>query len=229
MTNDTPVELAADGTPLWGAAETVKRGWRASPELRQGASLTVLLAFLGTGGRLAVPILIQQAIDKGFVNGQVDMKRHRPAVRHRHGGRHRRRHGHVGRPSSAWRVRAEEALFGLRVQVFDHILAMDLADHEEERRGSLVARVTSDIETLSQFFSWGGIAWLLDGDDDHRHRGRDVGVRLAARAHRPVRGRAARAPAAGRPAAPGPGLQRGSRAQRRAPDRRCPSWSRARP
>ena len=60
-------------------------------------------------------------------------------------------------------VRAEEALYALRVRVFDHILGLDLADHEEERRGSLVASVTSDIETLSQFFSWGGIAWLLDG------------------------------------------------------------------
>ncbi|HEY8093291.1 MAG TPA: ABC transporter ATP-binding protein [Acidimicrobiales bacterium] len=162
MTTDAPVEVATDGTPMWGAAETVKRGWRASPELRRGAPLTVLLAFAGTGGRLAVPILIQQAIDKGFVNGQVDMAR-------------------IVRlctialviitvaAFAMWgaiirlAVRAEEALYGLRMQVFDHILGLDLADHEEERRGSLVARVTSDIETLSQFFSWGGIAWLLDG------------------------------------------------------------------
>jgi ATP-binding cassette, subfamily B, bacterial len=26
-----------------------------------------------------------------------------------------------------------------------------------------VARVTSDIETLTQFFQWGGLAWLLNG------------------------------------------------------------------
>src|SRR4029078_6023171 len=31
------------------------------------------------------------------------------------------------------------------------------------RKGGLVARVTSDVETLSQFFSWGALAWLLDG------------------------------------------------------------------
>ena len=29
--------------------------------------------------------------------------------------------------------------------------------------GALVARVTSDVETLSQFFSWGGIMWLVNG------------------------------------------------------------------
>ena len=88
-------------------------------------------------------------------------------------------------------VRAEHALYGLRMRVFEHILALDLADHDEERRGTLVARVTSDIETLSQFFSWGGIAWLLDGDADHRRRRRDAGLRLAAGPDRLFRRRAA--------------------------------------
>ena len=156
------VRLDEDRTPLWGAFETVKRGWRASPELRRGALGTVLLAFLGTGGRLAVPILIQQAVDKGFVNGKVDFDLIlRLCVIAT---------AFITVASVAmWgaivrlAVRAEEALYGLRMRVFNHILAMDLADHAEERRGSLVARVTSDIETLSQFFSWGGIAWLLDG------------------------------------------------------------------
>jgi putative ABC transport system ATP-binding protein len=152
----------SDGTPQWGALETMKRGWRASPELRRGAGVTVLLAFLGTGGRLAVPILVQQAIDKGFVNGQVDMS---VVIRLAIIGA-----GFITVASIAmWgamvrlAVRAEESLYGLRMRVFDHILALDLAEHADERRGSLVARVTSDIETLSQFFSWGGIAWLLDG------------------------------------------------------------------
>ena len=45
-------------------------------------------------------------------------------------------------------VRAEQSLYGLRIRAFDHIPRMSLADHAEERRGSLVARVTSDIETL---------------------------------------------------------------------------------
>jgi ATP-binding cassette, subfamily B, bacterial len=40
---------------------------------------------------------------------------------------------------------------------------LSIADHGEEQRGALVARVTSDVETLSQFFSWGALAWLLDG------------------------------------------------------------------
>ncbi len=60
-------------------------------------------------------------------------------------------------------VRSERALYDLRARLIQHIHRLSLADHNEERRGALVARVTSDIETLAQFFQWGGLAWLLDG------------------------------------------------------------------
>ena len=59
--------------------------------------------------------------------------------------------------------RSEQALYELRTRLISHIHRISLADHNEERRGALVARVTSDIETLAQFFQWGGLAWLLDG------------------------------------------------------------------
>jgi ABC-type multidrug transport system fused ATPase/permease subunit len=49
------------------------------------------------------------------------------------------------------------------VRLIRHIHQLSLADHNDERRGGLVARVTSDIETLAQFFQWGGLAWLVDG------------------------------------------------------------------
>ena len=32
-----------------------------------------------------------------------------------------------------------------------------------ERKGALTARVTSDVETMQQFFQWGAVAWLIDG------------------------------------------------------------------
>jgi putative ABC transport system ATP-binding protein len=160
--SESAITPSADATPQWGAAETIKRGWKASPELRRGALGTVVLAFLGTAGRLAVPILVQQAIDKGFVNGQVDMGK---IVQLAIIGAGFITIGSIAMWGAIVRlaVRAEQALYGLRMRVFNHVLSMDLADHVEERRGSLVARVTSDIETLSQFFSWGGLAWLLDG------------------------------------------------------------------
>jgi putative ABC transport system ATP-binding protein len=60
-------------------------------------------------------------------------------------------------------IGAEEGLYSIRVKLFDHIHRLSLADHNEERRGALVSRVTSDIETLTMFFSWGALVWLLDG------------------------------------------------------------------
>lgn len=146
----------------WGAVETIGKGVDAAPALRIGFGVTLLLAMVGAGGRVVVPVLIQQAIDKGFEPGHVDVGfvarlavigwvavsiatyAQRTAV------------SRLGR-------RSEEALYGLRVRLFDHIHRLSLEDHNDERRGALVARVTSDTETLAQFFQWGGLAWLLDG------------------------------------------------------------------
>ena len=60
-------------------------------------------------------------------------------------------------------TRSERALNDLRTRLVGHIHRISLADHNEERRGSLVARVTSDIETLAEFFRWGGLALLING------------------------------------------------------------------
>jgi ATP-binding cassette subfamily B protein len=57
---------------------------------------------------------------------------------------------------------AENSLLGLRVRTFDHIHRLSMAEHGEARRGALVARVTSDIETLAQFMEWGAVAWIVD-------------------------------------------------------------------
>ena len=57
-------------------------------------------------------------------------------------------------------VRSERALYDFRERLIGHIHRLSLADRGEERRGGLVARVTSDIETLAQFFQWGGMSWM---------------------------------------------------------------------
>jgi putative ABC transport system ATP-binding protein len=153
---------AEPGTPDWGSWETIRRGWRSSPELRQGAVVTLLLAFAGAAGRLVIPILVQQSIDKGYVDGRVDMA---VIVRLALIGA-----GVVlvATFCNRWAVvrlarQSEHALYGLRTAAFRHLHSLSLADQAEHRRGALVARVTGDIETLSRFFSWGGLAWLLDG------------------------------------------------------------------
>jgi putative ABC transport system ATP-binding protein len=146
----------------WTAVETIGRGVSEAPALKTGIGATLALAMVGAGGRVVVPILVQQAIDHGFTDDGVEIDRivtlaiigivavviatfaQRKAV-------------------SRLGYRCEEALYGLRVKLFEHIHRLSIADHSEERKGSLVARVTSDVETMAQFFSWGALAWLLDG------------------------------------------------------------------
>ncbi|MFZ9629062.1 MAG: ABC transporter ATP-binding protein [Ilumatobacteraceae bacterium] len=146
----------------WSAVETIGRGVKAAPALRIGFGATFGLAMLGAVGRIVVPIVVQIAIDHGFTDDGVRVGfiaalaagafvvvglttwANRQAVYR------------LGR-------RSEEALYALRVRLFEHIHRLSIADHSEERKGALVARVTSDVETLAQFFQWGGLAWLLDG------------------------------------------------------------------
>jgi len=142
------------------ALKTIRRGLDAAPVLRDGLGVTFALAAVGSAGRIVVPILIQQAIDNGIV------------------GRDEVRVGYVAQLGVAAVVavtiaalalrqaqvrlgeRSERALYDLRSQLIGHVNKLSLADHNEERRGGLVARVTSDIETLAQFFQWGGMSWM---------------------------------------------------------------------
>ncbi|HET6954903.1 MAG TPA: ABC transporter ATP-binding protein [Acidimicrobiales bacterium] len=145
-----------------GALAVLRRGLAATPELRQGIALTAVMALTTAAGKLAVPILIQQILDRG-VRGDAGF-----------------RPGFVYTAcavtaavvlalylASRWTylrlVRAaENSLLGLRVRTFDHIHRLSMAEHNDSRRGALVARVTSDVETLAQFMEWGAVAWIVD-------------------------------------------------------------------
>jgi putative ABC transport system ATP-binding protein len=146
----------------WSAVETLGKGVKAAPALRIGFLTTLGLALVGAGGRVVIPILVQQAIDRGLRPSgvRVDVVARMCAI------------AFVTVCIATWAQRtavyrlgrrSEEALYGLRVRLFEHIHRLSIADHSEERKGALVARVTSDVETLAQFFQWGGLAWLLDG------------------------------------------------------------------
>lgn len=149
-------------TSTGGAMEVLRRGLAISPELRRGLRFTVLLALAGTVGRIAVPVLIQQILDKG-VTGVDGL-----------------RTGFVlmacgitfavvvavmflSRITYIRLVQsAEDMLRNLRVRAFGHIHRLSVADHNEAKRGVLTARVTSDIETIARFAQWGGIAWIVN-------------------------------------------------------------------
>jgi putative ABC transport system ATP-binding protein len=155
MSDDTRSNLST-------STAVIKQGVDIAPDLRSGLGLTVVLALLGTGSRLVIPILLRQIIDNGFVNGQM---RTRFVTTLCLLGLLSVFISSVTLRMATARLgtRAERGLFAMRVRLFDHIHRLSLADHNEEKRGALVSRVTSDIETLTRFFSWGGLALLLDG------------------------------------------------------------------
>ena len=156
-----PGSLDAEGDEV-GALTVLRRGIDISPELRRGALVTVLMALFMALGRLVVPILIQQILDRGIRGDEG----YRPgfvygacalavviilavAV--------------AGRFTYLRLVQvAETTLMELRQRAFAHIHRLSLADHVESRTGVLTARVTSDIETLAQFAQWGAIAWIVN-------------------------------------------------------------------
>ncbi len=142
------------------ATATIRRALREVPVLRRGLGVTFLLAAFGAVGRVVVPVLIQLAVDDHIVgrddvdvSGVVGLAVVAALVVLASGLAFRQAAMRLG-------DRSERALYDLRERLIGHIHRLSLSDHGEERRGGLVARVTSDIETLAQFFQWGGMAWL---------------------------------------------------------------------
>ena len=159
---DEAATLLDDETPSIGALAVMKRGIKVSPELRSGLAVTVVMALTAAIGRLIVPILVQLVLDNGVLsdNGYdgayvwtVSMAALAVVLL-------------VAAASRVALIRlvdmAETVLMNLRVRVFEHIHRLSLADHTESRRGVLVARVTSDVETLARFTQWALISWIID-------------------------------------------------------------------
>jgi len=144
-----------------GTFATVKRGLALSPELRPGLAGTVALALVQMFGRVAVPIAVQQGIDHGVrAPGGPDL-------------------GVVIRVVALAFVAlvistiagylmtrrlftvSETALGALRSRTFRHIHDLSMLHQQSERRGSMVSRVTSDVDQISQFLQFGGMQLLL--------------------------------------------------------------------
>jgi ATP-binding cassette, subfamily B, bacterial len=144
---------------LRSARSVLFEGLRISPELRRGIGLTVLISLAAVGANLVIPILVQQIFDHGFTGGFQP----------------RFVFGMCGlmlvlvtgsyfaaRAAAKRLARASEsALAQLRVRGFEHIHQLSIAAQSQERRGVFVARVTADVDTLSQFTEEGAIAWII--------------------------------------------------------------------
>lgn len=157
----TTLDDITEGVQRRGAVETIREGMHHAPALSRGIILTFVLAVVGASGRVTVPIVIQQAIDNGFADGRVRVDF---ILRLCGGAALMVVVAALCARTAVYRLgtAAEEGLYSLRVRLFQHIHRLSLADHNDERRGALVSRVTSDIETLTMFFAWGGLAWMLN-------------------------------------------------------------------
>jgi ATP-binding cassette subfamily B protein len=144
-----------------GAWATLRRGLAVSPEITRGIWLTLALALVSTTGRVAVPIAVQQTVDRGIRGaggprpGLVLAMVLAAAL------------GVVVTAVSAYRTNVrifqatEAGLATLRTAAFRHVHDLSVLSQDAERRGGLVARVTTDVDTISTFVQWGGLLLVV--------------------------------------------------------------------
>lgn len=159
------VEQDRDGVLRSGetasAWQVLRRGAELSPELTRGIWVTLALAVLATLGRVAVPVAVQQIVDNGiatdggpdtsFVAWAVAATAVALLV--------------TGVCSALMTARlfgaAESGLATLRTKAFRHVHDLPVLTQNTERRGALVARVTNDVDQVSQFLVFGGMIAVI--------------------------------------------------------------------
>ena len=154
---DTRIESTSD----LGTVATLRRGLELSPELRKGIGVTALLAVITTVGRVVIPFVVQQVTDHGILaEGGPDLQFVIVAVLLA---------AAVVSVTSFCQFlvnyrlfkAAESGLATLRLHAFRHIHDLSVLTQSTERRGSLVSRVTSDVDTISMFVQFGGLMLLI--------------------------------------------------------------------
>jgi ATP-binding cassette, subfamily B, bacterial len=144
-----------------GVIAVLRRAAVVAPTLRRGLGLTLVLALAGTAGQVVVPIAIQQVIDREVLGaaaidpggvlaaGAAAITALVLAV--------------VASRAAQFRLvrTASRGLAELRVATFRHIHDLSVLHVQAERRGTLVSRVTSDIEAITEFMEWGGVGMIV--------------------------------------------------------------------
>ncbi len=154
------MSIGSEDTRVTGVA-ILKRGLALSPALADGIGVTVALAALSTIGGAVAPIVIQVTVDSGLKQGKT------------------------ADTSKVWLYvvaavvviiltaicafamkyrlfrASENGLMQLRVNAFRHVHDLSMLTQNTERRGSLVSRVTSDVDQVSQFLQFTGIMIIV--------------------------------------------------------------------
>jgi ATP-binding cassette subfamily B protein len=153
--------ISGSTRPRLSAWGTLRRGLAISPEFRAGLPVTLLLAAVATGGRVLVPVAVQQTVDGGLLGaGGPDPGRVRASVL-------LAGVAVLVTAGAAYLLNVrlfrttEGGLASLRVRAFRHVHDLSVLTQNAERRGSLVSRVTSDVDTISTFMQWGGLLVIV--------------------------------------------------------------------
>nr|WP_220386739.1 ABC transporter ATP-binding protein [Frankia sp. ArI3] len=131
-----------------------------SPELTRGLLGTLALALVATTGKVVIPVVVQQTLDRGLTDDGADVGLVAVAV------------GAAAviivlTTVATYRMNlrlyrlSEGTLATLRVHAFRHIHDLSMLSQSAQRRGSLTSRVTSDVDQMSQFLQFGGVMLLV--------------------------------------------------------------------
>jgi ATP-binding cassette, subfamily B, bacterial len=144
-----------------GTGTLIRRALIEAPALREGLKVTLILAMVGQLVTVVTPVVLQRVLDEEILDPTgVDMA----GVFSMAGialaavviGLV------VGRISLLRLVHSSSTgLSDLRIKTFGHILNQSVLHVQSERRGNLLARVTSDITTLQEFMEWGGVGMII--------------------------------------------------------------------
>jgi putative ABC transport system ATP-binding protein len=139
----------------------LRRALNKAPALGAGLTLTLALAMLGQAITVVVPVVLQTVIDNDILGesgpsiGNVVWKSAGAIVLLALGVV-------IGRAAVLRLVKSSSTgLSDLRSMTFRHLLRRAVLHVQSSRRGVLVARVTSDVETIQEFMEWGGIGLVV--------------------------------------------------------------------
>ncbi|MCI9890035.1 ABC transporter ATP-binding protein [Micrococcales bacterium 31B] len=140
---------------------TVKRGLQLTPGMTQGLALTLTLAVVASAGRIVIPVAMQRVIDGGQVttgtpNFGYIVQATIIAVA-------------VLAATTAAQITTNRRLFRsadtglaqLRIAAFKRVHELSLLTQNTEQRGSLVSRVTADVDQVANFISMGGLSMMV--------------------------------------------------------------------
>ena len=153
---EAPDRTTVDTTVERGSFAVLAHGLRLAPEFRAGLRTTLLLALLSTAGRIVVPVAVQQTIDHGLKADHPDLRLVQVVCSLAALAVLLTAVANYLMNVRLYRT-TENGLLALRTRAFRRVHDLSVLHQASERRGSLVSRVTGDVDTISTFMQFGGI------------------------------------------------------------------------